>query len=291
MKNLPSLVLPALLAAGTSASAVNLMLDFGNPPANSVAAAPYLTLSPGHNSGWVPGTQTTWNTINSSANRADLAYGNGSAATGITLDLGQESTGGNGVIDFGTNIGNLTLAGTGGGGAGLQSLLGTGSIYGNDTSSTAVGRDGFFGSGTATGTGAAIGMRLDGLAAGNYVAYVMARNTNSNGANYPMNIYSSVGTSSSSFTFSSLVAEAQANPGYTTAAYAGQFTSFIEGDNYQAISFTIATDQSFFLAVDGGNDAVDRRGFLNVVQIVPVPEPSTALLGCLGLLFLLRRRP
>lgn len=288
MKYLP--ILAALLATGTPALAVNLMLDFGNPAANSVVAAPYLTLSPGHNSGWIPGTQTAWNTVTTSANRTDLVYGDGSAATGITMDLGQETTGGNGTIDFGTAIGNLTLAGSGGAVPGQQSLLSTGSIYGDNTSSTAAGRDGFFGGGTATGTGSAIGLRLDGLAAGEYIAYVMARNTNSNAASYPMNLYSSVGGTSTSFSFSALTAEAQSNPSYASVGYSGQYNSFVEGENFQAISFTIAAGESFFLAVDGGNNAVDRRGFLNTLQIVSVPEPSVALLGSLGLLFLFRRR-
>ncbi|WP_367871289.1 PEP-CTERM sorting domain-containing protein [Luteolibacter sp. Populi] len=286
MKN-PALLV--FLASVAPLHAVNLMLDFGSPPANSVVAAPYLTLSPGHSTGAIPGSQTNWNTITTSDNRSDLVYANGAAA-GVTLDLGQETPGATGIIDFGTAVGAVNLAGGGGGIQGQQGLLGTGSIYGDNTSSTAVGRDGFFGAGTASTMGA-IGLRLDGLAAGDYVAYVMARNTNSNAASYPMNLYSSVGTTSTSFTMSSVTAS-QANPGYTTGAYAGQFTSFILGDNYQTISFTVAEGQSFFLAVDGGNDAVDRRGFLNALQIVSVPEPSSSalLLGGLGFLFTRRQR-
>lgn len=271
------------------AQGVNLMLDFGNPAANSVVAAPYLTLSPGHANSAIPGAQTSWNTITTSANRTDLVYADGSAATGITLDLGQETTGGNGVIDYATNIGTLTLAGSGGGVPGQQSLLGAGSIYGDNSSSTAAGRDGFFGSGAATTTGTAIGLRIDGLAAGDYTAYVMARNTNTNAASYPMNLYSSVGASSGSFSLASLSAT-QANPGYASVGYAGQYNSFVLGDNYQAINFTIAAGQSFFLGIDGGNDAIDRRGFLNMVQIVSVPEPSSLALAALGLLVLRRRR-
>lgn len=239
MKHLPILAGTGMLLCGTPVFAVNLMLDFGNPASNSVVAAPYLTLSPGHASGAIPGAQTSWNTITTSASRSDLVDAAGSAATGITVDFGQEATGGSGTIDFGTNIGNLALAGSGGAVPGQQSLLGTGSIYGDNSSSTAAGRDGFFGGGTATGTGAAIGLRLDGLAAGEYVAYVMARNTNSNAASYPMNLYSSVGATSGSFTFSSLIAETQSNPSYASAGYAGQYNSFIEGENFQAISFTI----------------------------------------------------
>lgn len=290
MKPLLNLAGAGLLLSGTPASSANLMLDFGNPTSNSVVAAPYLTRSPGHADGLIPAAQTTWNTIITSANRSDLIYADGSAAGGITLDLGQESTGGNGIIDFATNVGNLTLAGSGGNVANRQVLLGAGSIYGNDSSSTAAGRDGFYGGGGATSDGTAIGLRVDGLAVGNYLAYVMARNTNSNAVSYPMNLYSSVGANSTSFNFSSLVAEAQSNPSYASLGYADQYNSFVEGVNFQLISFTIAEGESFFLAVDGGNNAMDRRGFLNMVQIVSVPEPSVALLGSLGLLLLFRRR-
>lgn len=289
MKFFPLLVGAGLFLCSAPVFSANLMLDFGNPASNSVVAPPYLTLSPGHANGAIAGSQTTWNTITSSANRTDLVYADGGSAGALTLDLGQESTGGNGTIDFGSAVGNLTLAGSGGAVPNQQSLLGTGSIYGDNSSSTAAGRDGFFGGGTATGTGAAIGLRLDGLAPGDYVAYVMARNTNSNAASLPMNVYSSVAATSGSFTFSSLAAAVQSNPGYASAGYAGQYNSFTEGENFLAVHFTIAAaGESFFLAVDGGNDALERRGFLNSVQIVP--EPSVALLGAIGLLFLFRRR-
>ena len=281
----------ALLVSAVPATAASLMLDFGAPTTNAVVAAPYLTLSPGHDAGAIPGTETAWNTITTSANRSDLVYADGSTATGITMDLGQESTGGSGTIDFNTNVTNLALAGSGGSVAGQQKLLGTGSIYGDDTSSTAAGRDGFFGGGTATSTGTAIGIRLDSLAAGDYVAYVMARNTNTNAVgSCPMNLYSGVSASASSFPFSLLSAETQANTAYPSATYAGQYNTFTEGENFQAIAFTIAEGQSFFLASDGGSEAVERRGFLNLGQVVSVPEPSVALLGLLGVLVLFRRR-
>lgn len=290
MKTPPLLAGAWLLLSCVPVLSANLMLDFGNPASNAVVAAPYLTLSPGHASGAIAGSETSWNTITTSANRSDLVHADGSAAGGITLDLGQESTGGNGTIDFATDIGNLTLAGSGGSVASRQGLLGAGSIYGNNSSSTAAGRDGFFGSGGATSDGAAIGLRLSGLAAGDYVAHVMARNTNSNDVGRPMTLYSSVGADADSFNFSSLLAEVQANTSYLTEGYAGQYNTFVEGVNFQSISFTIGEGESFYLAVDGGNNAVERRGFLNMVQIVSVPEPSVALLGALGSLLLFRRR-
>ena len=59
--------------------------------------------------------------------------------------------------------------------------------------------------------------------------------------------------------------------------------------NYVALDITLADGDSLFLASDGGT-AAESRGFLNMVQIVAIPEPASALLGTLGLLALLRRR-
>lgn len=313
MKPLPVLML-SLALASLPATAANLLLDFGNPTAlaggesntntspGPVASGTYLTLSPGHALGSVPAGQTSWNTITASTSRTDLVFGDGSAAMGITLTLGQEATGGNGTISYTTAITNTALVGSGGGNTSNQSLLhGTGaeygaSIYGNNrTTSSAVGRDGFFGGGAATTTGAAIGLRLDGLAPGDYLVYVMARNTNSNAngtGDIPgsMNIYAGTGAESAAFAFSSLTPYGQGNNAFTNAAYAGQFAQFSDGENYVGFSVTLGEDESLFLAVDGANGTVERRGFLNMVQIVAVPEPSLAMLGSLGLLALLRRR-
>jgi len=115
--------------------AASLMLDFGQ----TNVAAPYLTLSPAHNAGAIPLADVSWNKIAVSTPNSSLLHSDGSAAAGLTLSLGQEVTGGNNIINYSTAIGNLNLAGTGGAVSGKTNLLGPGSIYGNDTSSTAVG--------------------------------------------------------------------------------------------------------------------------------------------------------
>lgn len=280
----------ALLAASAfglvSAGANSLLLDFGQ----TNVATPYLTISPGHSAGAVPSSDTTWNKIASSAPTSSLLFGDGTAASGITLSLGQEAAAGSGSISYTTAILSLNLAGTGGGIAGQQSLLSAGSIYGNDSTSTATGRDGFFDSGSAA-AGNAIGIRLDGLAAGDYLLYVMARNVNSNGPLLPMNVFAAAGVSANSFSFSSLTAHSQSNVGYAAAGYAGQYNSFVEGENYVGLSVSVGAGESLFLAVDGGS-AGETRGFLNSLAITPVPEPSAvALLAVSGLgLFAVRRR-
>jgi hypothetical protein len=290
------LVISCLVLSSGVASAASLMLDFGNPAASSaagtnqspgpVAAGAYLTLSPGHALNSVPAGETSWNTITTSAARTDLVFSDSSAAAGITLTMGQEAVGGDGFLNYATAISTLNLVGSGGGTSGRQSLLGAGSIYGESRlDSTAVGRDGFFG-----GTGAAIGFRVDGLAAGDYVVYLMGRNTNSNAATLGgMTFHVTSGTTAGTFELGNSEFSAfQANSTYTTAAYAGEYGSFLAGESYVALSVSLAAGESLFVAVDGTQS--ELRGFLNMAQIVAVPEPAAALLGSIGLLALLRRR-
>lgn len=270
----------ASLGAGLQmADAQSLLLDFGP----TTVAAPYLTLDPGHSLSAISESDTSWNKISSSAATSSLIYGNGASASGITLTLGQEATPGNNIINYSTAIANVTLAGTGGGTAGQQNLLTAGSIYGDNTSSTAVGRDGFFGGGTSA-AGDAIGLRLDGLAAGDYLIYIMARNVNTDVTSAPMNIFASAGTSANTFDFSALTGSTEANTGYPSATYAGQYNTFQAGENYIALNVTIGSGDSLFLAMDGANTA-DTRGFLNMVEIVPaaVPEPSTWAMFGMGI--------
>jgi hypothetical protein len=292
-------ILSIVVWTSQSLSAASLMLDFGNPAANTgvpesntaaspgpVAAGSYLTLSPGHSTGDVAPGESTWNTITSSSPSSSLNYSNGTSATGVTLTLGQESSAGSNNIDYSTSITTLTLIGNGGGATGQKSLLTAGSIYGdNRLGSSAVGRDGFFG-----GTGSAIGFRVDGLAAGAYKVYLMGRNTNSNNSPLAgMTFYVTTGTSSGAFTsFNSAPSAFEANTTYTTAAYTNQYESFAAGQNYVAFTVSIAANQSLFVAVDGTDTEV--RGFLNMAQIVAIPEPATAILGAMGVLALLRRR-
>jgi autotransporter-associated beta strand protein len=284
MKSFPVLMSLLAMEAGSSASAAGLMLDFGNPAANTaasetnatspgpVAASPYLTLSPGHAVGAVAPDETAWNTITLSSPRADLSYADGTSATGITLTLGQEAAAGSNTIDYSSAISTLNLVGNGGGSGGRQSYLTPGSIYGdNRLSSSAVGRDGFFG-----GAGAAIGFRVDGLPAGDYVIYLMGRNTNSNSTAFAgMTFYAASGGASGTFAnFNTAASAFQSSPTFASAGYQGQYDRFQEGENYVALQVSIAAGQSLHVAVDGSE--TETRGFLNMAQIVPLAELPTA---------------
>lgn len=278
-------IFPALAASGA-----NLMLDFGGIA--MPALDPNLIRSAGHSAGVIPNTETTWNTISSGTPGA-LTYSDGSAAAGVTLTMGAEASFNSGTVNFDGTIGNTAFAGSGGGVAGFQSYLTTNSIYGttNNAANTAHGRDGFIAGGTG-GAGFAMGLRLDGLAAGTYAVYLMARNTSANGAAGPMSIYAQTGVSTdTSYAFGTTPVTVQANPVYTSGTggtYTGQYTTFIEGDNYARFEITLAENESLMIAIDGSG--AETRGFLNSMQIVAIPEPATALLGSLALLGFLRRR-
>ena len=297
MKILPVVLLTVVIWSSRPLSAANLLINLRSTSTNAAAAgdvaSPYLTLSPGHNAGTIPLAETSWNNFSSTATSSSLVYGDGADATGVTLTFGTEVTAGGGTINFDTVTGiNISsLYGTGGATAGRQVLVGNAaSIYGNgnNSSNSAVGRAGWFGGGTAT-VGNALGLRVDGLAAGEYRIYVMARNTNSNAATAaPMNIYSTIGTTSQSFNFSPLTPVVQSNTTYANTNPTA-YNAFVGGENFVTYLLTISANQSLFLVSDGGS-AGETRGFLNMIQIVSVPEPSMCLLSLAGFVPLFRRR-
>lgn len=288
------------LALTSTGFAQSLMLNFTN---SSSVGDPYLTLSPAHEVGGLSTTETTWNNFTSAATASSLLYGDGSAATGITVTFGNESSAGSGTLNFAdqSQIRTNVALGTGGAVSGKQRLIGgqveaggaptsTSSIYGQDTSSTAAARYGWLGQ-----SNTAIGLRIDGLVAGDYVVYVMARNTNSNGEQVPIDIYSKVGNAASTLEFisasSPLTKVTQSNLGYANNS-PNAYNDFVAGETYVALTFTIGSGESLYLISDGGS-AGELRGFLNSVQIVAVPEPaevSLLIAGALGLLAFVRRR-
>ncbi|WP_193210436.1 hypothetical protein [Luteolibacter marinus] len=289
MKTLVPTLSAALLAASSPLQASSLLLNFhtthGSDP--GAVGGSYLDLSPGHASGAVAASETTWNNFATTAASSSLSYGDGSSATGVTVTFGSETSAGSGTIGFGAaTINTAALYGSGGGVGGFENLVSNaGSIYGdgNNTGNSAAGRAGWLGGASNT----AIGLRVDGLTAGEYTVYVMGRNTNSNVAELPITLYAGSGALSSTFGFSALTGSVESNFGAATPNPAA-YNSFIAGDNYVALNVTLGAGDSLFLASDG--TGTETRGFFNMVQIVAVPEPSGALLGGIGLLAFLRRR-
>ena len=76
-----------MLAIPTAARATALMLDFGP----TVTAAADATKSPAHAAGVIPATEISWNTI--TADTSTLFYSDGTAATGVSIDLGRSTAG------------------------------------------------------------------------------------------------------------------------------------------------------------------------------------------------------
>lgn len=149
------------------------------------------------------------------------------------------------------------------------------------------GKDGLF-SGTAA-QDISIGVRLEGLSAGSYELYLVGRNTNTIQLR-TMDVFVSVlDAGTNAYDFSG--AESKAILNDLTSNSASQWQ---EGHDYVAWAVDIAEGESLFIAFDGRDGSNDSRGFMNSIQIVQVPEPSSvALLGgiaCLGAAVYVRQR-
>jgi hypothetical protein len=239
VSNLLSFLL--FLAPGLAgASASSLLLDFGP----TAVAAAYATNSPGHTSGLVPNTQVSWNT-GLIADTNSLIYGDGTAATGVSIVMGRSSAGVSTINFSDKGYLNGALAG---------------SLNGGLYAGTSPVRDGIYG-GSGGGNAYAIGVRIDGLAAGTYTVVIHGRNTSTVTAT-PERFYGLTDVSSGSFSFSTANTNALAansSPPNTNA--------FVLGDNYNMLTLTVSAGQSMYLAALG--TVGELRGFFNTVEIVP----------------------
>jgi len=75
----------AVIISALSANAAALLLDFGPTAATGTDRL----LDPGHSTGIVPASELTWNRITADTNT--LYYGDGTPATGVTLNLGRST--------------------------------------------------------------------------------------------------------------------------------------------------------------------------------------------------------
>lgn len=255
MKVAASWLCLGLVAA--SANAASLMLDFGP----TVVASTNNTLSMAHFAGAVPGTETDWNTV--TADTSSLVYSDGTPASGVSVDVGRSDVGVNDTVNF--NNKSVTSSALGG-----QFSIG---IY---VGSSPI-RDGIFATAPAGGSAIntnALGVRINGLAAGSYTLYISGRNT-STAVTAPERFFCTNGSSATTFTFSTNTtawvdqANSASTPGVGTPTQTDGITStFAYGDNCAHLVVTLGAGDSLFLAAIGVATN-EYRGFLNAVQIVP----------------------
>jgi hypothetical protein len=210
----------------------------------------------GHFAGAVSSSEISWNKI-VNADNSSLVFSDGTAAAGISLTVGRSDAGVSNVVDY--NSKNITSSALGG-----SELQG---IYTN-TSPT---KDGIFATGTATVNTNAVGIRINGLAAGTYTLYLGGRNT-STAVTAPMQFFVSHGASSASFSFSSAPSSVEQNsasaPGTLPNAALAIQNTFAYGDNCTHLVVTLGAGESLYLA-SIGTFTNEFRGFLNAVEIMP----------------------
>jgi hypothetical protein len=235
------------------------------------------TNTPGQVHGGIAGT--SWGLITN----ADGTVSVDSAGNAINLgiDLGLESSATSNSMNL--SLVPNTLGGT--------STLLPGSVFANTNARTGV----FPTSGT-TNNGRTVGVTISGLATGTYDFYVSGRNTNIGDA-YPQIVLAGKLTTAditgTTYNYSGFAQSAMTNPALTNPATTN--LTWVEGTNFVKMQLTIATNDLVGIIAQGGTNltgtAANDRGFINTIQIVQVPEPtSLGLLGLGGLAMLRRRR-
>ena len=241
---LTALTTSALLALATgSAHAASIQFDVGNLQGSYSG-----TEAAAHAAGDLGAGDTTWNTVIGDAS-SGFFYTDGSAATGITVDFGL----GAGDIDWSSapgpsNVGGATTSG----------------IY-----DTALMRDWLFTNGSN------LGVRIKGLAAGEYTVYALVKEPTASTRTYDVGI--GVDTD-----------DTTALGDLTTQSIAaGLPETWTAGTNYVAQAVTVSSTDDWIVIITDPTNA--SFGTLQGFQIVPEPS-SLALLGMGGLLIARRRR-
>ena len=238
----------ALLAATTSVQADTvLQLDFGGPGG--------LGAYDGNNA---PAgiTQTVWNEVltNQTNPTGGFLFADGSAATGVTVETGE----GGGAIDWAAPIDRGRN----------NNASGTGDIY--DTALTGTW---FFGAGNEN-----IGVRVSGLAPGDYDVYSINREPTEPGRTYDVGIGVANTTDFTGLAVTSLTGQA------TNA------TTFVDGHNFATERVTVTSTSDFItVIVDPTNERFGTISGLQIVAVVPEPSSFAVILG-LGVAGLTRRK-
>lgn len=241
--NLRKIIYLPLIVMATGASFAQagevLMVDFGS----TTVTGSDQTNSPYHS---VNGAfaETSWNNVTADL-MSRVVWSDGTAATGVTIDVGDSA-----------KFGDTTLV--------LDSAVSTSALgsqlNANIYDGTSVGKDAIFASFTGTRH---VGCQISGLSAGTYDVYLTGRNTNSS---QPGQQTLMAGTSSApgDFDFSGYSSQMLSYKGLTAP------TTW-NGECY--VKFTVTLGSGEYLNVASVGSGIEKRGFLNSVQIVAVPQP------------------
>lgn len=258
------LLLAALAASSLTVSAQVLMVDFGPTAVVNATNSPYHTAKSGF-------TDAVWNGVTNVDPSSTLNYSNGTPATGISINLGGSK------VDAAPDLNTILLA-TQPTGSGLGSQTNTG-VYGGTAA-----LDGIFHTSKSTSNVAnigSVGLQITGLQAGTYEIYLTGRNTNLSSTSFPnstvqtITAYAGAGTAGADFSFGSYASGS--NTFSSTGSYTG---SWVQGENYIKLTVTLANGQALNIASSGalstaGGTTKEQRGFINSLQIVAIPEPSS----------------
>jgi hypothetical protein len=265
-------VLALSLAAATGlcsqSDAAVLMLDFGG----TTVAAPDRTNSPYHS---VDGafTDSTWS-AQGLANDSSHVWSDGSAATGVAVNL------------FKGNAGSTTLA-SGGWSSSSASLNGS-DVNTGVYADTSVGRDGSMMTNTFTDH-RSIGVQVVGLASGEYDVYLTGRNTNYIVDEHTVNFYAAAASTAGGFNFGSYASESTTFAASATdKVSAWQFTpGNASANNYVKLTVTLSEANPY---LNIGSIGSGTNGIFSSIQVVAVPEPaSLGLVAAMGLIARRRR--